>query len=109
MAVSPCSYDFFTFLYSAEICRTRRKLENIHLILVHGTKQQFRDDKIRSVEQNQTFFNNVIIPGISLLPSCSSFMWVNRTEASFTGLSQNNVFPRGYASKPLPLIILLIH
>lgn len=99
MAVSPCSYDFFTFLYSAEICRARRKLENIHLILVHGTKQQFRDDKIRSVEQNQTFFNNVIIPGISLLPSCSSFMWVNRTEASFTGLSQNNVFPRGYTSK----------
>ena len=62
MAVSPCSYDFFTFMYSAEICRIRRSLDDINLILVQGLKNKFRNDEIRSDEQNQTFFDNVILP-----------------------------------------------
>lgn len=96
MAVSPCSYDFFTFLYSAEICRIRRGLSDIKLIFVHGTEGKFRKDNIRTQQQNETFFNNVIIPGISLLPSCESFMWLKRQEISFQSLSAQNIFPRGY-------------
>ena len=63
MAVSPCSYDFFTFLYSDQICKKRRGLETIKLIFVHGTRNNFRDDNLRTDEQNQTFFENVIILG----------------------------------------------
>lgn len=96
MAVSPCSYDFFTFLYSAEICRIRRGLSDIKLIFVHGPEGKFRKDNIRTPQQNETFFNNVIIPGISLLPSCESFMWLKRQEISFQSLSAQNIFPRGY-------------
>jgi len=96
MAVSPCSYDFFTFLYSAEICRKRRGLSDIKLIFVHGPEGRFRKDNIRTQQQNETFFNNVIIPGISLLPSCESFMWLSRQEISFPSLSTQNIFPRGY-------------
>lgn len=96
MAVSPCSYDFFTFLYSAEICRIRRDLDNIQLIFIHGPRNKFRNDNIRSEQQNETFFNNVIVPGISLLRSCSSFMWLDRNQASFNGLSEKYIFPRGY-------------
>ena len=96
MAVSPCSYDFFTFLYSAEICRIRRGLSDIKLIFVHGTEGKFRKDNIRTQQQNETFFNNVILPGISLLPSCESFMWLNRQEISFQSLPAQNIFPRGY-------------
>ena len=96
MAVSPCSYDFFTFLYSAEICRIRRGLSDIKLIFVHGPEGKFRKDNIRTPQQNETFFNNVIIPGISLLPSCESFMWLRRQEISFQSLSAQNIFPRGY-------------
>ena len=96
MAVSPCSFDFFTFLYSAEICRIRRKLDNIQLIFVQGPRNKFRDDNIRSDQQNETYFNNVIVPGISLLPSCSSFMWLDRNQTSFDSLSEKYIFPRGY-------------
>ena len=96
MAVSPCSYDFFTFLYSAETCRLRRGLDNVKLIFIQGPKNRFRDDEVRTNEQNETFFDNVVIPGMSLLDSCSSFMWLPRNEASFNGLSEQQIFPRGY-------------
>ena len=65
MAVSPCSYDFFTFLYSAETCRLRRGLDNVKLIFIQGPKNRFRDDEVRTNEQNETFFDNVVIPGMS--------------------------------------------
>ncbi|XDZ63019.1 hypothetical protein AB8881_10775 [Alphaproteobacteria bacterium LSUCC0396] len=96
LAVSPCSYDFFTFLYSAEICRIRRGLSNIKLIFVHGPNRKFREDNIRTFEQNELFFNNVIIPGISVLPSCESFIWEERQGISFQSLAAHNIFPRGY-------------
>lgn len=97
MAVNPCSYDFFVYLYSAETCRIRRNLEKIQLIFIHGPNEKFRQDNIRSIEQNETFFNNVIIPGISLLPSCSSFMWCARDQFSFEGIKEKCTFPRGYS------------
>ena len=62
MAVSPCSFDFFSFLYAAEICRKRRNLNEIELIFVHGTEGKFRSDNIRTQPQNEMFFHNVIIP-----------------------------------------------
>ena len=83
MAVSPCSFDFFSFLYAAEICRKRRQLEEIELVFVHGTKGKFRSDNIRTQSQNEMFFNNVIIPGISLLQAISSFCWKSREEMNF--------------------------
>ena len=96
MAASPCSYDFFTFLYSAEICRIRRGLSDIKLIFVHGPENKFRKDNIRTSHQNEIFFNNVIIPGMSLLPSCESFMWDERKSISFQSLAPYNIFPKGY-------------
>ena len=96
MAVSPCSYDFFTFLYSAEICRLRRGLSNIKLIFVHGPDGKFRKDNIRTLEQNEIFFNNVIMPGVSVLPSCESFMREERQGTPFQSLAADNIFPRGY-------------
>lgn len=96
MAVSPCSYDFFTFLFSAENCRARRGLDTIKLIFVHGTDNYFRTDNIRTLEQNKNFFENVIIPGISLLPFCSSFLWIKRDEINLTEMDPTFIFPRGY-------------
>lgn len=97
MAVSPCSYDFFTFLYSAEICRVRRGLDTIKLVIVHGTDNYFRNDNVRTSEQNKTFFENVVIPGISLLPICNSFMWMNRDDLNLADTDPTFIFPRGYA------------
>lgn len=97
MEVSPCSYDFFTFLYSAEVCRIRRGLKSIKLILVKGQNHNFRQDQIRTQDQNETFFQNVIVPGISLIPSCESFMWLSREEASLN-IQKENIFPKGYST-----------
>ena len=103
MAVSPCSYDFFTFLFSSELCRVRRKLDAIKLVIVHGPDNFFRDDQIRTLEQNKTFFENVIVPGISLLPTCTSFMWMKREELNFSQIDPTFVFPRGYKpTNPVP-------
>lgn len=96
MAVSPCSYDFFTFLYSAEICRVRRSLDEIKLFIVHGSTDQFKDDH-RSPDRQETFFQNVIIPGISLLPSISSHRWLAREELKNVVPSEEISFPRGYS------------
>ena len=96
MEVSPCSYDFVTFLFSAEICRVRRKMDTIKLVLVHGPNEKFRLDTIRSNQQNQTFFDNVVVPAVSLLPQCISFMWVQRDTLSLESVDPIFIFPRGY-------------
>ena len=96
MAISPCSYDFFTFLYSAEACRLRRGLEDIQLFIVHGVDGLFRKDDLRTEIQNETFFNNVIIPGISILPSCKIFSFQPRNQINISNINKLNVFPRGY-------------
>ncbi len=97
MQVSPCSYDFFTFLYNAEICRLNRGFKSIKLVLVKGPNFDFKEGKLRTKSQNETFFQNVIVPGISLLPSCDSFMWLTREEATL-GLQKEQIFPKGYST-----------
>lgn len=97
MAVSPCSFDFFGFLMSAEVSRVRRNLENIHLHIIRGPKNSFRDDEIRTDEQNLNHFLNVILPGISLLPSIEKFDWIDRNETSVEKINAFNIFPRGYS------------
>jgi len=97
MAVSPCSYDFFSFLNSAENCRIRRAMDSIQLIFIHGNNKKFRQDNIRTDIQNETFFHNVIIPGLSILPSIDSYMWISRTSLKIEQFSPDQIFPRGYS------------
>ena len=103
MAVSPCSYDFFSFLISAELCRVRRRFDQIKIVFVQGPKNKFREDKLRSISQNKVFFENVIIPGISLMPSCCSFEWIDRSDINLSQVDPINIFPRPYSLKnPVP-------
>lgn len=102
MAVSPCSYDFFTFLYSAEICRLRRRKTEIKLVIIQGPNNRFRQDSIRTSQQNEIFFHNVIIPGISILPSCTSFSWSHREDLHSMTIPSDCIYPRGYCT-PKPI------
>ena len=97
LSVSPCSYDFFSFFMHCEIARIRRKLEYIFLHFIKGPKNEFRDDNIRTDTQNLTFFQNVIIPGLSILKSCKKFEWVERHELSHIPDNPTHIFPRGYS------------
>ena len=70
---------------------------------MHGTEGKFRSDNIRTQPQNEMFFHNVIIPGVSLLPSISSFCWKARHEMNFDAINPFNIFPRGYQLlRPVP-------
>lgn len=104
MSVSPCSYDFFSYLYAAEICRVRRNLKMLEVIFVQGPNKRYRaDNNYRSFQRNETFFNNVIIPGLTLLPSIGSFSWKSRDNLDLNSLSAINKFPRGYTlNEPVP-------
>jgi len=44
-----------------------------------------------------TFFQNVIMPGISLLPSCQSYFWSEREVFLQSKFDDSEVFPRGYS------------
>ena len=95
-AVCPASYDFFAFLYAAEICRIRRNLKSIEIILIKGPVQNFRGDSMRPKEVNDTFLLNVIIPGLSILPSIESYLWVSRDSLNISDINKMNIYPRGY-------------
>tara|TARA_B100001063_G_C16739254_1_gene543795 strand:- start:241 stop:1470 length:1230 start_codon:yes stop_codon:yes gene_type:complete len=97
MACSPCSYDFFDFLYAAEICRIRRNLTKLEVVLVQGPRNKYRNDDHRSFERNELFFNNVIMPGLTLLPSIDSYCWKCREELDLGAMAAENKFPRGYS------------
>ena len=100
-AVSPASYDFFSFLFSAEICRVRRGLKKIDLVLVQGNVNKFRGDDLRTSEICETFLHNVIIPGLSILPSLDCYFWVSRDNLTIKNIKKENLFPRGYTlNKP---------
>ena len=106
--VSPSSFDFFTFLYSAEVCRIRRNLKYIYISLIHGPNNKFRGEGLRSAEVNEMFFHNVIVPGLSLLPSISAFCWMPRTDLNIKNIQKENLFPRGYDLK-IPTAEYLAH
>ena len=60
LMVSPCSYDFFYFLTSAELHRVQRGLKEMEIVFISGTNFGYRQDSLRTFEQNDMFFKNVI-------------------------------------------------
>ena len=56
LSVSPCSYDFFAFLISAELHRVRNGFDSLKLIFVPGPEKGYRLDNLRTFEQNDNFF-----------------------------------------------------
>lgn len=96
MSVSPCSYDFFSFFMHCEIARIRRNLDHLFIHFIKGPNNEFREDEIRTDSQNLLFFQNVIIPGLSILKSCNKFEWVERHELSGIPDDALHIFPRGY-------------
>tara|TARA_X000000950_G_C13879124_1_gene646116 strand:- start:141 stop:1361 length:1221 start_codon:yes stop_codon:yes gene_type:complete len=98
LAISPCSYDFFAFLLSAETHRIRNQYDNIELVFIPGPKNGFRKDNLRTDLQNKQFFLNVIIPGIDLMPSIKCFHKLNdRSSFLFIKFPNEHLFPRGYS------------
>jgi hypothetical protein len=97
LSVSPCSYDFFQFLVSAELHRKRYGFASIQLIFLPGPKNGYRQDSIRTDEQNEMFFKNVILPGTSVLPSITSVLqYDNRSDFILPQRPLHAIYPRGF-------------
>ena len=95
---SPCSYDFFAFLISAELHRIRNDFDSLAVIFLPGPNYGYRNDNIRSFNQNDNFFKNVLLNGPLLYKSCKSIVWLNdRIEAKNYLGSSAHVFPRGFS------------
>ena len=98
LAISPCSYDFFAFLLSAETHRVRNHYDSIELVFIPGPNNGFRKDNLRTDLQNSQFFLNVIIPGIDLLPSIKCFHKLDqRSKFLNIKLPNEHIFPRSYS------------
>ena len=98
LAVSPCSFDFFQFLIIAEINRIRDNFNEIELTFISGPNHGFREDNLRTYEQNEQYFQNVIWPGCQLLPSIKSVkLETDRKRVEILHLDPSTIFPRGYS------------
>tara|TARA_Y100000588_G_C14137496_1_gene874508 strand:+ start:39 stop:1265 length:1227 start_codon:yes stop_codon:yes gene_type:complete len=108
LEISPCSFDFFQYLLSAELHRKRYGFDNINLIFIPGSNNGFRKDNIRSDDQNKQFYLNVLIPGAYLIKSVKNVQSLaNRNDIFKLNLNINNTFPRGYEiNKPITDYIL---
>lgn len=97
LQVSPCSYDFFQFLVAAELHRKRYHFPGMELIFLPGPKNGYREDTIRTDEQNEMFFKNVIVPGLSVYSSIAGFQsYSRRSDFQLKRENLEDVFPRGY-------------
>jgi len=93
LRISPASFDFITFLISAETERANRGFEKIKLIILKNySKDGFRIDNFRGYAQNTQFFYNVMLQSITLFPNINTFHYCELDELP-NGINSSNVFP----------------
>ena len=99
LAVSPPSYDFFTYMQLAELHRKRHNLSSLFFVFVPGPKRGFRDDNLsKTIPQRYAMMHNVVIPSCQLLPSCEGVVWLQQRDKAnlFFEKANGHVFPRDY-------------
>lgn len=101
LRISPASFDFITFLISAETERADRGFGKIKLIILkNASKDGFRIDTIRGHKQNIHFFYNVMLQSIALFPNIGTFHYCELDELP-AGINSSNVFPSDWTiSRP---------
>jgi len=94
LRVSPYSYDFLTFLTLAEGCRIRRGLDQLNIFLIKGNRQ----NNLGRIDEDSTFFSNVILPSLSLLPSINNFHFMEPKDISENDTPYEYTYPFGYSA-----------
>ena len=93
----PSSFDIITYLISAEITRIRRNLDTLSIFIFKGPIHGFRfDNKNKTIDENNMYLQNVILPSLQLLPSVKEISWCEKKDFQLKYLEPGNVFPRGY-------------
>lgn len=94
LAVSPPTFDFVTFLMSAERRRLEVGAERMEVVLMPGPAGGFRADKLPpfTVEARVGMRRNIVEAMCALLPSCSGVRVLGEREP----VAADHVFPVGY-------------
>ena len=99
LEVCPITFDFVNFLILAELEKRRRKLQNLHVTIVPGSNEGFRDDDAAFNTPNKIWrLEQVAIPACWLMPRPVRLtICRKRSELSqqFNELSEN-IFPLDY-------------
>ena len=100
--VSPISFDFAVFLFLAEHHRCQIGAKHLHVVIVPGSADGFREDDAGYDTQNKRWrLQNIIVPLIALLDANVGLeICPTRDTAKIIEQSHNGpVFPVGYTSK----------
>tara|TARA_B100001093_G_scaffold519034_1_gene606093 strand:+ start:889 stop:2454 length:1566 start_codon:yes stop_codon:yes gene_type:complete len=99
LEVCPITFDFVNFLILAELERRRRKLKDLHVTIVPGSNEGFRDDDAAFNTSNKIWrLEQVAVPACWLMPKPVKLtICRKRSDLSqhFNELSEN-IFPLDY-------------
>lgn len=99
LAVSPATYDIVAFLVLAELRRREVRCTQVHVVIVPGPNEGFRDDVTPyDAGDKQWRLRQILVPCCWLVPSCRQVtVCTSRDEARALQVAvARHVFPRGY-------------
>lgn len=99
LSVCPVNFDFFNFLVLAEIERLRLGLDGINfLVVLGGNENPFFDGMSYGEDDKHWRLANIIMPGVTLLPSRAGIsLCANRDDAQNFLDQAANIFPGRYS------------
>ncbi len=99
LAMSPPTFDVVDFLLLAELERRETGCAALHVVIVPGRNQGFREgDAPYDLDSKHWRLRNILVPCCWLIPMCQHVtVCVSREEAQeIQGVLAKRVFPKGY-------------
>lgn len=103
LQVAPITYDACWFALAADLARRRRGLPRVHFVIVPGTMSGVREERAVyeaavDVAQRVWRVHNVVIPILTLVPSCAGYTLLpdRRAAESLRADAGERVYPESY-------------
>ena len=103
LGIAPVSFDFLWFLVGADLARRRANLSKVHVVIVPGPHEGFRDenpayDAAIDLPMRHARVRNILLPACSLLPATASVTLAGTREeaAELAAIAAQQVYPPRY-------------
>ena len=103
LQVAPVTYHACWFAAAADLTRRRRGLRRIHFVIVPGTRDGVREERVvyeEAVDVAQRIWrvHNLVIPILALVPSCAGYTMLpdRRAAEALRAAAGDRVYPRHY-------------
>ncbi len=103
LQVAPITYHACWFAAAADLARRRRGLSRLHFVIVPGTKNGVREERAAyeaavDVAQRIWRVNNLVIPVLTLVPSCAGYTVLpdRRAAEALRAAAGGRVYPEHY-------------